>query len=183
MLSCRIKHSTFWLTACFVPDTPPPPSGSTPSSSSTHLQVGVEADAFRGFVCSLCPLHMRALQVGVEVEVPENCIQKVGEFKLLALRAEQDGHLRQRLQHVLKLSKEKWEEARDHAMRAVVAGLCMCVCGGGGGGGSQPGSQLAHWPGPAGHAHTHAQSHTLYACALPACLPAHRWTDERANGP
>lgn len=39
---------------------------------------------------------------------------------MLSLRAEQDGHLRQKLQHVLKLSKEKWEEARDHAMRAVV---------------------------------------------------------------
>ena len=45
----------------------------------------------------------------------------MGEFKQLALRAEQDAHLRQRLQHVLKLSKDKWEEARDHAMRAVVA--------------------------------------------------------------
>lgn len=45
----------------------------------------------------------------------------VGEFKMLALRADQDGHLRQKLQHVLKLSKEKWDEARDHAMRAVVA--------------------------------------------------------------
>lgn len=40
---------------------------------------------------------------------------------MLALRADQDGHLRQKLQHVLKLSKEKWDEARDHAMRAVVA--------------------------------------------------------------
>lgn len=49
------------------------------------------------------------------------CTAAVGEFKLLALRADQDGHLRQKLQHVLKLSKEKWEEARDHAMRAVVA--------------------------------------------------------------
>lgn len=40
---------------------------------------------------------------------------------MLSLRAEQDGHLRQRLQHVLKLSKEKWDEAKDHALRAVVA--------------------------------------------------------------
>lgn len=39
----------------------------------------------------------------------------------MALLAEGDGHLRQRLQQVLKLSKEKWDEARDHAMRAVVA--------------------------------------------------------------
>lgn len=45
----------------------------------------------------------------------------VGEFRKLAILAEQDGHLRQRLQQILKLSKEKWEEARDHAMRAVVA--------------------------------------------------------------
>lgn len=45
----------------------------------------------------------------------------VGEFRKLALLAEQDGHLRQKLQQVLKLSKEKWDDARDHAMRAVVA--------------------------------------------------------------
>ena len=45
----------------------------------------------------------------------------VGEFRKLALMAEADGHLRQKLQQVLKLSKEKWDDARDHAMRAVVA--------------------------------------------------------------
>ena len=45
----------------------------------------------------------------------------MGEFRKLALAAEADGHLRQKLQQVLKLSKEKWDEARDHAMRAVVA--------------------------------------------------------------
>lgn len=45
----------------------------------------------------------------------------VGEFRKLSLLAEQDGHLRQKLQQVLKLSKEKWDDARDHAMRAVVA--------------------------------------------------------------
>lgn len=39
--------------------------------------------------------------------------------------AEQDGHLRQKLQHVLKLSKEKWDEARDHALRAVTPDNCM----------------------------------------------------------
>ena len=50
-----------------------------------------------------------------------NRIQKVGEFRWLAQAAEQDGHLRQKLQQVLKLSKEKWEEARDHAMKSVVA--------------------------------------------------------------
>ena len=30
-------------------------------------------------------------------------------------------NLRQKLQQVLKLSKEKWDDARDHAMKAVVA--------------------------------------------------------------
>ena len=45
----------------------------------------------------------------------------VGEFRKLAQMAEADGHLRQKLQQVLKLSKEKWDDARDHAMRAVVA--------------------------------------------------------------
>ena len=49
------------------------------------------------------------------------CCDAVGEFRKLALLAEADGHLRQKLQQVLKLSKEKWDDARDHAMRAVVA--------------------------------------------------------------
>lgn len=62
-----------------------------------------------------------ALACSMDVHVPDNCIQKVGEFRKLALLAEADGHLRQKLQQILKLSKEKWDEARDHAMRAVVA--------------------------------------------------------------
>ena len=77
-------------------------------------------------------IHTAALQAGVEIDIPENCVQKVGEFKQLAMRAEQDGHLRQKLQHVLKLSKEKWDEARDHAVKAVVADNRMrawCVHG------------------------------------------------------
>lgn len=58
----------------------------------------------------------------------------MGEFRKLALLAEADGHLRQKLQQLLKLSKEKWDEARDHAMRAVVADNRMriwCARGGG----------------------------------------------------
>lgn len=72
-------------------------------------------------VKKLQDISSAAQQAGVDIEIPENCVEKVGEFKQLALRAEQDGHLRQKLQHVLKLSKEKWEEAKEHAMRAVVA--------------------------------------------------------------
>ncbi|KAK9831959.1 hypothetical protein WJX81_003135 [Elliptochloris bilobata] len=62
-----------------------------------------------------------AVQCGIDISVPDNCIVKVGEFRRLALLAEADGHLRQKLQQVLKLSKEKWDDARDHALRAVVA--------------------------------------------------------------
>ena len=51
----------------------------------------------------------------------------VGEFRKLALLAEADGMLRQKLQQVLKLSKEKWDDARDHAMRAVLADSRMRV--------------------------------------------------------
>lgn len=62
-----------------------------------------------------------AAALGLDLRLAENQINKVGEFRKLALLAEADGHLRQKLQQTLKLSKEKWEEARDHAMRAVVA--------------------------------------------------------------
>ena len=51
----------------------------------------------------------------------------MGEFRKLALLAEADGMLRQKLQQVLKLSKEKWDDARDHAMRAVLADSRMRV--------------------------------------------------------
>ena len=51
----------------------------------------------------------------------------VGEFRKLSLLAEADGMLRQKLQQVLKLSKEKWDDARDHAMRAVLADSRMRV--------------------------------------------------------
>jgi hypothetical protein len=64
-------------------------------------------------------------KAGTEILIPENCVNKVREFQALARRAEQDGHLRQKLQHVLKLSKEKWEEARDHALGAVVPDNAM----------------------------------------------------------
>ncbi|GIL45703.1 hypothetical protein Vafri_2882 [Volvox africanus] len=89
------------------------PSVDDPVSKLEHM--GKET------VKKLADLATAAEQAGVEIDIPENCVQKVGEFKMLALRADQDGHLRQKLQHVLKLSKEKWDEARDHAMRAVVA--------------------------------------------------------------
>jgi hypothetical protein len=54
--------------------------------------------------------------------VPEGRVTTVGHFRALAQRAEGDGHLRQKLLLVLKLSREKWEEACEHAARAVAVG-------------------------------------------------------------
>ena len=75
----------------------------------------------RETVKKLQDIRGSALAAGIDIQVPDNCVSRVGEFRKLALLAEADGHLRQKLQQVLKLSKEKWDEARDHAMRAVVA--------------------------------------------------------------
>ncbi|WIA37589.1 hypothetical protein OEZ86_014494 [Tetradesmus obliquus] len=58
------------------------------------------------------------INLGLEPELTR--IEKVGEFKALALRADADGHLRQQLQALLKLPKDKWEEAAEHAKRAVL---------------------------------------------------------------
>jgi hypothetical protein len=55
------------------------------------------------------------------------CIETVGAFQQLALAAEHDPQLQKRLQQVLKLNKEKWEEARDHALKAVVVDNRMRV--------------------------------------------------------
>ena len=81
----------------------------------------------RETVKKLQDVRASAAACGVDLAVPDNRVDKVGEFRRLALLAEADGHLRQRLQQVLKLSKEKWEEARDHAMRAVVADSRMRI--------------------------------------------------------
>eukprot|EP00884_Botryococcus_braunii_P005248 jgi/Botrbrau1/14724/Bobra.0108s0071.2 len=78
-------------------------------------------------VKKLQDIKLSAIQAGIEVSVPVNSVNKVGEFRKLALLAESDGHLRQKLQQVLKLSKEKWDDARDHAMRAVVADSRMRI--------------------------------------------------------
>lgn len=88
-------------------------------------------------VKKLADIVASAAAAGVDVRVPESRIESVGQFRALALAAERDGHLRQKLQHVLKLSKEKWDDARDHALRAVVADgrVRVWYAGDGGGGG------------------------------------------------
>ncbi len=75
----------------------------------------------RETVKKLQDIRGSAVAAGIDINVPDNTVNRVGEFRKLALLAEADGHLRQKLQQVLKLSREKWDEARDHAMRAVVA--------------------------------------------------------------
>jgi hypothetical protein len=44
---------------------------------------------------------------------------KVRDFQRLAKLSEADGHLQQRLKQLLKLSKEKWDSACEHAKTAV----------------------------------------------------------------
>ena len=46
-------------------------------------------------------------------------ITKVRAFQQLARLSEADGHLQQRIKQLLKLSKEKWDAACDHAKTAV----------------------------------------------------------------
>ena len=53
-------------------------------------------------------------------------VTKVREFQQLARLSEADGHLQQRLKQLLKLSKEKWDAACEHAKTAVQARARLC---------------------------------------------------------
>ena len=46
-------------------------------------------------------------------------VTKVRQFQKLAELSGRDGHLQQRLKQLLKLSKEKWDAACEHALTAV----------------------------------------------------------------
>ena len=52
------------------------------------------------------------------LQVPHNCVTKVGEFKELVELAESNRALKETLKHVLRLTK-MWDVARDHVRRAV----------------------------------------------------------------
>ncbi|GMH36359.1 hypothetical protein BSKO_04227 [Bryopsis sp. KO-2023] len=59
---------------------------------------------------------------GTGVEVPDGVpwvILKVGDFRQLALEADKDGQLKQKMLHILKMSEKAWDETRDHALMAV----------------------------------------------------------------
>ena len=46
-------------------------------------------------------------------------VTKVREFQRVAKLCEADGHMQQKLKQLLKLSKEKWDAACEHAKTAV----------------------------------------------------------------
>ncbi|KAK9803793.1 hypothetical protein WJX73_009593 [Symbiochloris irregularis] len=58
-----------------------------------------------------------ALELPISVDLFR--VTKVREFQKLARMSEADGHLQQKLKQLLKLSKEKWDAACDHAKTAV----------------------------------------------------------------
>ena len=60
----------------------------------------------------------RIMGVDLPVNMPHE-VSKVGHFRGLALEADKDGQLRQKMLHILKMSEKAWDETRDHALLAV----------------------------------------------------------------
>ena len=55
-------------------------------------------------------------------------VTKVREFQRVAKLCEADGHMQQKLKQLLKLSKEKWDAACEHAKTAVQVALPGLKC-------------------------------------------------------
>lgn len=55
-------------------------------------------------------------------------VTKVREFQRVAKLCEADGHMQQKLKQLLKLSKEKWDAACEHAKTAVQVFICFTLC-------------------------------------------------------
>ena len=55
-------------------------------------------------------------------------VTKVREFQRVAKLCEADGHMQQKLKQLLKLSKEKWDAACEHAKTAVQVPLTSPLC-------------------------------------------------------
>ena len=118
---------------------PPPPANSCPHFHPDSCQGWWNSDPMsctdgRGWTVSNChptpspapfPLaySMTRPQYSPPSPFPEiwPCcrITKVREFLRLVTHSEADGHLQQKLKQLLKLSKEKWEAACEHAKTAV----------------------------------------------------------------
>ncbi|KIZ02180.1 hypothetical protein MNEG_5775 [Monoraphidium neglectum] len=76
----------------------------------------------RETVKKLSDMRLAAQETGVEVHIDDRLarITTVGEFQNLVRVVDTDGgQLRKMIQAILKLSKEKWDEAARHAMDAV----------------------------------------------------------------
>ncbi|KXZ45073.1 hypothetical protein GPECTOR_59g682 [Gonium pectorale] len=76
----------------------------------------------RETVKKLADLRAAAAEMNVGLRLPEGAayaVTSVGQFVGLAEAAEKDGQLKKVLQMILKLSKEKWEDAAAHAAQAV----------------------------------------------------------------
>ncbi|KAK9825886.1 hypothetical protein WJX81_001066 [Elliptochloris bilobata] len=89
------------------------PSLDDPISKLNH--IGKET------VKKLNELKAAADESSVDLPIPATLwrVTKVREFQQLARLSEADGHLQQRLKQLLKLSKEKWDAACEHAKTAV----------------------------------------------------------------
>lgn len=77
----------------------------------------------RETVKKLQDMVVAANEIGMQLQLPEKLlnITTVGQFLHLVEQAEKDSQLKKVLQIVLKLSREKWEEAAHHATQAVVS--------------------------------------------------------------
>ncbi|KAI8470506.1 MAG: hypothetical protein J3K34DRAFT_521291 [Monoraphidium minutum] len=75
----------------------------------------------RETVKKLSDMRAAALETGVDISIDDRMarIETVGQFQNLVRLAEADVQLRKVMQAVLKLSKEKWDEAARHALEAV----------------------------------------------------------------
>ncbi|MCJ1461803.1 hypothetical protein MMC07_000402 [Pseudocyphellaria aurata] len=91
------------------------PSLDDPISKLNH--IGKET------VKKLNELKASAEEAQLDLPVPPELyrVTKVREFQKLARNSEADGHLQQKLKQLLKLSKEKWDAACEHAKIAVQA--------------------------------------------------------------
>jgi len=76
----------------------------------------------RETVKKLAGLHAAAAESGTILQLDERLckVETVGQFQALVREADLSSQLLKALQCILKLSKEKWEEAAQHALTAVV---------------------------------------------------------------
>lgn len=66
--------------------------------------------------------NLRVTAEEMNVDYPADApfeINTVSDFKKLAFEADTNGHLKQKILHMLKMSEKNWEESRDHATCAI----------------------------------------------------------------